>query len=199
MNQKLVQINNNYGVVSDKNGNISFIEKESDSYNFEEILLKENNLEKLKSKLENCKNQLSSTKLDMIGGNVCGIISIAIEIVLFASLHSVLTLGTLITVMAISYINFKGMGLLMFGTRIGRHSKKNKLINDIEKMELELPKLEKELKEIKEKSKYKVSISTVDETKNSIEKIYPEISLSMDSYIPEKHDMVKILSLTKKK
>ena len=37
MNQKLVEINNNYGIVSDENGNISFIEKENDSYNFEEI------------------------------------------------------------------------------------------------------------------------------------------------------------------
>ena len=68
----------------------------------------------------------------------------------------------------------------------------------IEKIEVQAEvSLEKELIEIKEKSKYKVRISTVNEIKTSDNKIYPENLLSMDSYISEKHDMVKVLSLTK--
>ena len=199
MKKKLVQISNACGIVSDENGDISFIEKESDSYNFEEILLKENNLEELKSKLEDCKNKLSLNKQNIIGGNVGSIILITMEIALFTFLHSALPLGILIAVGTLSYIPFKGMLLLMCGTRIGRYKEKNKLIADIEKLESELPELEKELTEIKEKSKYKVRASTVNETKPSVEEIYPEISLSMDSYAPEKHDTIKVLSLRKKK
>ena len=199
MNQKLVQINNNCGMVSDENGDINFIEKENDSYNFEEILLIENNLEELKSKLEDCKNKLFLNKQKTIYGNLANIFLIIMEILLLIFLHSIIPLGTLIALVIFSYILFKETLLLTYGTIGKKYKEKNKLIADIEKLELELPKLEKKLKEIKEKSKYKVSVSTVEETKTNVEKIYSEISLSMDRYTPKKRDMVKVLSLTKKK
>ena len=198
MKQKLVQINDNYGIVADENGNINFIEKGNDSYNFEEILLKENNLEELKLKLEDCKNKLSLNKQNIIEGNVLSIIIIVAKIALFTFLHSTLPLGILIAVGTLSYIPFKGMLLLMCGTRIGRYKEKNKLIADIEKLESELPELEKELTKIKEKSKYKVNVSTFDETKTFVEDSLSKTPLSMDSYIPNKNGNIRVLSLTKK-
>ena len=192
MNQKLVEINNNYGIVSDENGNISFIEKENDSYNFEEILLKENNLDDLKSKLENYKNKLSDNKEKIIYDYITDACLIVLEIILFAFLHSTVPLNILIALIIGCYIIPKMVSSLLFGTRLGKHIQKKKLTTDIEMMELEINTIEKELTEIKEKSKYKVNDSTFDET------IYPKISLSMDSY-NVKQDKVRVLSLSKKK
>lgn len=195
MKQKLVNISNNCGVVSDENGNVSFIEKESDSSNLKEILLKENNLEELKSKLEDYKNKLSLNKQDIIFGNISSVALITMESALFAFLHSVLPVLILLIVMAISYVPFKAMSVVTFGTRIGRHIKKNKLTTDIKSVELELSTLEKELVNIKENSKYKVLYSTLDENKTSVKEKDSEI----ESYILNEKNKVKVLSLMKKK
>lgn len=201
MNQNLIQLNNNCGMASDENGNLSLIGKESDSYDFEEILLKENDLENLNLRLQKSKEKLSDTKQNMIFGEIANVGLIGAEVFIYAFLHSAIPLELLIPIMAITYVPFKCFVSLMYGTRIGRHIKKKRLTTDIEKMKLELPTLEKELMEIKEKSKYKVNVSIVDETKTEIpvEEIRSEMSLPMDSYISEEHTKVRVLSLSKRR
>ena len=66
MNHNLVQVNDNYGVVIDEKGNVSLISKENCKYNFEHILIGENELEELNSKLNNLKRELSNNKSNSI-------------------------------------------------------------------------------------------------------------------------------------
>ena len=68
MNKSLLQINDNYGAVSDENGNIKEITKENNNYEFKDILLKENYLQELNEKLNSSKEELSCNKYDIIGG-----------------------------------------------------------------------------------------------------------------------------------
>ena len=87
MNQNLVQVNSNYGAVSDKKGNISIISKESGDYDFESILKKENELEDLTFKLNNFKNKLSDNKRNMIFGEITTAFILCGEFVLFFILN----------------------------------------------------------------------------------------------------------------
>lgn len=197
MNKNLIELNNNCGVVSDENGNISLISKESDSYVFEEILLKDNDLEGLNLKLRKAREQLAYNKQKTIFAKITNAVLVCILTFLYINLHSILSIEMLIPLLAFSYLPFKIAASFINGTRRGRRILKKKLTIDIEKMELEIPTLEKELSEIKEKSKYKVS--TIDETKTPIEEICPEVSLPMDSYISGQHNKVRVLSLSKRK
>ena len=66
MNQKLIQINDNYGVTIDENGNTKMVSKESNDYEFQDILTKENECIKngsLANMLDNLWTKLSK-KLD---------------------------------------------------------------------------------------------------------------------------------------
>ncbi len=200
MNQHLIQINNNCGVVSDEDGNISLIKKENDLYDFEKTLLKENELETLELKLKNSKEALSDNNQNKIFGEIANAGLIVLEVAIFASLHSILSIKMLIAVMAIAYMPFKGLISVICGTRIGRHFKKKKLTADIEKIELDISTLEKELKEIKEKSKYKVEYQTATNSneETSTKEICHEISMPIDN-ISERNNKVRVLSLSKRK
>ena len=196
MKQNLIQINDNFGVVSDEKGNISLISKENDSHDFEKILLKENELENLQLQLKECKVKEADNKQKIKEGEITNAFLVVGGIALYVALHSVLPLEMLLLVMGIYYVPLKCVLSLIYGTRIGRYITKKKLTIDIAKLELDVPTLEKELAKIKEKSKFKVDCSTVVESK---EKIYPENLLSIDSYISEAHNKVRVLSLSKRK
>ncbi len=202
MNQNLVEINNNCGIVSDENGNVSLIEKKNDTYNFEEILLKENQIENLKLKLEDYSKKLDQNKFDIIGGEIISTVLIATEIGLAIAFNSVLTLKELILLMTLSYLSVKGLFSFMYGTRIGRYIKKKKLTSEIEKIESEIPELEKELANIKEKSKYKVECSTINESneKTLANEFDYNLSLPMamnNYYAPKVTNKVRVLKLRK--
>lgn len=121
MNQNLIQINNNFGVVSDENGNISLIGKENCSYSFDEILLKDNELEDLNLKLKSSKAKLSDNKKNMIFGEIASVGLIVAEVFLYAFLHSILPPETIMEIMAICYVSLKLMVSNMYGTRIKRN------------------------------------------------------------------------------
>lgn len=202
MNQNLVEINNNCGIVSDENGNVSLIEKKNDTYNFEEILLKENQIENLKLKLEIFKENLERNKKNIIYGEIINIVLLALEIGMAIFMSSALVLKDLILLMAATYIPFKLINILMHGTRIERHIKKKKLITKIEEIELELPTLENELANIKEKSKYKIECSTINESneKTLANEFDYNLSLPMamnNYYAPKVTNKVRVLKLRK--
>lgn len=194
-----MQINNNCGVVSDEDGNISIIKKENDLYDFEKILLKENELESLELKLKNSKKALSNNKQKMICGEIASVFLIMSEVVLLASCLSAAPIKILIIAMAFYYVIGKLSISTYFGTRIGRYFKKKKLTAAIEKMELDILTLKKELMEIKEKSKYKVEYQTATKSneKNFTEEICHEVSMPIDN-ISKRNNKVRILSLSKR-
>ena len=62
MNEYLSQINDNYGIVSDENGEIKVVTKSENNCEFQDILLKENELENLNQELIAAKEKLIDNK-----------------------------------------------------------------------------------------------------------------------------------------
>ena len=201
MNQNLVQINDNYGAVSDENGSIKVISKENSDCELKDILIRENELENLSLKLNTAKKELSSNKSDTIFGEILNTLIVAGEIVLYVGLNSTLPTAALITVMALFYIPTKGMNLVSEGSRIGRYIKRKKLNATIRDLDEKIPQLEKTLTDMKAKTKYNVEYATIDESKSAshISNAYRDLFVYMQSYVNEEPKEVKVLSLTRKK
>lgn len=195
MNQKLIQINDNYGVTIDENGNTKMVSKESNDYEFQDILTKENELENLSLKLDNAKNKLPLNKLNII-------LSTIINVLLLAGctylLLNIVSLKLLITTIAVSCIPTETFSLLAFGGIIGNCIKRKNLKETIKDLEEQVPKLEKELSNIKEKSRYVTDIKA-NETKleKDIPTTYYNLPIYSENKTDEKQSKVKILSLTK--
>ena len=200
MNQNLVQINDNYGAVSDENGNIKVISKENGDCELKDILIMENELENLSLKLNTAKKELSSNKIDTIFGEILNTLIVAGEIVLYVALNSTLSTAALIIVMALFYIPTKGMTLELEGSRIGRYIKRKKLNATIRDLDEKIPQLEKTLTDMKAKTKYNVECATINESKlaSHISNAYRDLSVYMQSYVNEEPKEVKVLSLTRK-
>lgn len=200
MNQNLVQINDNYGVVSDEVGNIKVVNKENNDCELKDILIKENELEALSSKLNTAKKELSSNKIDTIFGEILNTLIIGGEIVLYVVLNSTLPTAALITLMALFYIITKGTNLLAEGSRIGKYIKRKKINETIRELDEKIPQLEKILTDMKTKTKYNVAQSTINESKSShISNAYRDLSVYMQSNVNEELKEAKVLSLTRKK
>lgn len=201
MNQNLIQINDNYGAVSDENGNISIISKDNQEYDLQDILTKENELEILKSRLNTEKKELSTNKMNMIFGEIMNGIVIGGEIVLYYFLHSTLPTSILLFLMSLIYIITKGITLIEYGTRIGRITKKKKLNASIEELESKIPELEKELCEMKQKTNYKINYQEHCESKtiSQVNEAYQCLSAYMEHNINEEPTQVKVLRLSRKK
>jgi hypothetical protein len=195
MNNGLAKLNDNYGIVSDEKGNIKVVNKKNNYYELQDILIKENEIEKLNKELEDAVNDLSTNKFKIISSEILNIVILGGEIYLFIIFNmSPVNTSLLLACLAMFYISTKGLILSIFGTRIGRFKKRKKLINTIKELEETIPKLEKELENIKKKVEY----STYSETKldNNMANIYQDLDKD-ESIISDKTN-VKILKLTKK-
>ena len=62
MNEYLSQISENYGIVSDEFGEIKVVTKSESNFEFQDVLLKENELEILKQELMDAKEKLIDNK-----------------------------------------------------------------------------------------------------------------------------------------
>ena len=201
MNQNLIQINDNYGAVSDENGNVSIISKDNQEYYLQDILTKENELEILKSRLNTEKKELSTNKMNIILGEIMNGVIIGGEIALYYFLHSILPTSALLFLMALIYAFTKGVSLIEYGTRFGRITKKEKLNASIENLEAEIPEVEKELCEMKQKTNYKINYQTNCEsnTISQVNEAYQCLSAYMEHNINEEPSQVKVLRLSRKK
>lgn len=201
MNQNLIQINDNYGAVSDENGNISIISKDNQEYDLQDILTKENELEILKSRLNTEKKELSTNKKNIIFGEIMNGLIIGGEIALYYFLHSTLPTSILLFLMSLVYTITKGLSLIEYGTRIGRITKRKKLKTSIESLEREIPESEKELCEMKQKTNYKINYQEHSEsnTISQVNEAYQCLSAYMEHNINEEPSQVKVLRLSRKK
>lgn len=194
MNQNLVKVNDNYGAVSDENGDISIISKENCEYELKDILIKENELEDLNLRLSTAKKILSSDKQDTIFGEITANLALGMIIVLYVLYHPTFPTGMFITTMSLLCVP-KAYNLVSF------YIKKRKLNTAINEFEMTIPKLEKELQDMKEKTKYKVNYSTLtqSESKTAIIDSYRKFSAYMNHNVNEEPTKVKVLNLTRKK
>ena len=76
MNEYLSQISDNYGIVSDENGEIKVVTKSETNCEFQNILLKENELENLNQELISAKRKSTENKANTIFGELGNLVII---------------------------------------------------------------------------------------------------------------------------
>ena len=162
MNEYLSQISDNYGIVSDENGEIKVVTKSETNCELQDILLKENELENLNQELITAKEELTENKANTIFGELGNIVIIGGGIFLGIELFPATSTQLLIYMLMGFYVISKSILLAMCGTRMGRYKKNKKLKSSIEFLEENSVQLEVELKNLKEKAKYKVESDTKD-------------------------------------
>lgn len=192
MNEYLSQISDNYGIVSDENGEIKVVTKSETNCKFQDILLKENELENLTQELIAAKEKLIDNKERTINGELCNLVIIVGLIMLAIAIFPVVSTQLLIYLLTGFYAVFKAITTAICGTRIGRYRKNKKLKSTIESLEKNSVQLEAELKNLKEKAKYRVESDTKDycaqygSTKNASEVLNEDLG------------KVQVLKLTRK-
>ena len=192
MNEYLSQISDNYGIVSDENGEIKVVTKSENNCEFQDILLKENELENLNQELIAAKEKLIDNKERTINGELCNLVIIVGLIMLAIAIFPVVSTQLLIYLLTGFYAVFKAITTAICGTRIGRYKKNKKLKSSIESLEKNSVQLEAELKILKEKAKYRVESDTKDycaqygSTKNASEVLNEDLG------------KVQVLKLTRK-
>lgn len=193
MNQNLIEINDNYGVVTDEHNNIKLIKKENNSYPFEEILLRENELEELKLKLKEYTKSLFFNRQCIVASKIASAIFLTAFVIGFAFLYSQMPIGELVFCAILSCLCYKGITAFAFGTKSERDNEKKELTSIINQIESQIPVLEKELEEIKEKTTYKDNYPVTSEYKEEID----DNSLTENSHIQRKNKM-RVLRLSEK-
>lgn len=192
MNEYLSQISDNYGIVSDEFGEIKVVTKSETNCEFQDILLKENELENLNQELITAKSELTENKANTIFGELGNLVIIGGGIFLSIELFPVVSTQSLICMLIGTYAIIKLISLALYGTRIGRYKKNKKLKSTIESLEKNSVQLEAELKNLKEKAKYRVESDTKDycaqygSTKNASEVLNADLG------------KVQVLKLTRK-
>lgn len=192
MNEYLSQISDNYGIVSDEFGEIKVVTKSETNCKFQDILLKENELENLNQELITAKSELTENKANTIFGELGNLVIIGGGIFLSIELFPVVSTQSLIYMLIGTYAIIKSISLSLYGTRIGRYKKNKKLKSTIESLEENSVQLEAELKNLKEQAKYRVESDTKDycaqygSTKNASEVLNEDLG------------KVQVLKLTRK-
>ena len=157
MNNKLLQINDNFGVVSDENGNLGIISKANNKYSFEDSLVRENKLKELQEEKKNLTYKISAIKTYSDLANFAVILGIGLSS--YAYLFSNCNFGISLT---IGYVPLKIVSLITCDNdagfaslfRIGRVISLYKCSKRRKELKKIVPVLEKELYDMTTKSLY---------------------------------------------
>ena len=155
MYKELVELNDKEGLVSNENGNISLVKKESDEYSFDDILNLETELEKKQRNLSDVNYKLSENKLKCSMSKMISILEVVMEVlILLISIGYASPLRIVIT-MILSYLSLEGLTCCMLAsTRKSRKKEQQELLQALNELESEIPLIEKKLKEMEEKVNY---------------------------------------------
>ncbi len=179
MYKELVELNDKEGLVSNENGNISLVRKESDEYSFDDILNLETELEKKQRYLSDVNYKLSENKLKCSMSKMISILEVVMEVlILLISIGYASPLRIVIT-MILSYLSLEGLTCCMLAsTRKSRKKEQQELLQALNELESEIPLIEKKLKEMEEKVNYTTeNISKKVLESDNKEKIYHDFSL----------------------
>ena len=180
MYKELVELNDKEGLVSNENGNISLVRKESDEYSFDGILNLETELEKKQRNLSDVNYKLSENKLKCSMSKMISILEVVMEVlILLISIGYASPLRIVIT-MILSYLSLEGLTCCMLAsTRKSRKKEQQELLQALNELESEIPLIEKKLKEMEEKVNYTTeNISKKVLESDNQEKIYHYFSLA---------------------
>lgn len=198
MNRNLIELNDNYGMSIDEDGNVTMIAKDKNEYEFKEILEKENELELLNDDLEILNKEYDNKKFDL---RVCRIINVATIFVGsffgFITYNTTTSIESTLLMCAASAALCRIMPLGATGTTIGNKKKIKRLTNKINEIENKIPNLEKELNDIKEKANY----SVLDTEKDSSLTNDYQTQLDMEAHANNDEktiSKVKVLRLTRR-
>ena len=180
MYKELVELNDKEGLVSNENGNISLVKKESDEYSFDDILNLETELEKKQRNLSDVNYKLSENKLKCSMSKMISILEVVMEVlILLISIGYASPLRIVIT-MILSYLSLEGLTCCMLAsTRKSRKKEQQELLQALNELESEIPLIEKKIKEMEEKVNYTTeNISKKVLESDNQEKIYHYFSLA---------------------
>lgn len=220
MNKDLIMIDKNCSAVSDENGNIRIIKKDSDKINFLEILNAENEIENIALDIEKLKKEISilehkKEKIDLI--LMIPVVS-AISMFILKMLPPLILLYTII----VSYILLTPVYL----QKSYYKGKKKGILAKIELLNQKENELSKKFKNIKRQINYRTINKTI-EIKNLLEELntnnfkqsetilskinaienenipevisIPSLFENRQAFTSEENEHIKKLSLTKRK
>ncbi len=156
MNEKFIELNDNFGIVSDDMGNLDFISKRTNEYSFEDILSKENEIEDLNDKLLQVKHELFYNKeAKLKAATMCNFASIIPGVsCLIVALSTKIPLQTIVLGPAIAFVGFQIFKFAIIGRKSKFKEKISKLNTLANNLETNLDTLKKELDDMKTKVDY---------------------------------------------
>ncbi len=190
MNQNLIEINQDYGVVIDDNGNISSVIKSNGEFDFEEILEKENHLEVLNSKYRKVEADYDYALKDAK-------FAIAADTAVFilTAVGTIASMGISLPIMLLTSCGIYGASKLMavfaYGTRSSRKLKQEELEHEIERLVREIKNTELELSHDKDRVKFNREVDM-----EVIKDI--EIPFNLNQIVRDDKEKIKVISLRRK-
>lgn len=168
MNEKFIELNDNFGIVSDDMGNLDFISKRTNEYSFEDILSKENEIKDSKILLSTLNNELDRKKFQLKYGKKFTLFYLVPFLIpIMSYLTGALNLSSIIFAFMLLESLFVGLKITFFGKKSNVINRINFLSVDINKAENIIKELEKELSTIKEKVEYKNNFNSLIASNNN--------------------------------
>lgn len=163
MNENFIELNDNFGIVSDDMGNLDFISKRTNEYSFEDILSKENEIEDLNDKLLQVKHELFYNKeAKLKAATMCNFASIIPGVsCLIVALSTKIPLQTIVLGPAIAFVGFQITKFAIIGRKSKFKEKISKLNTLANNLETNLNTLEKELEDMKTKVDYSKTYNNI--------------------------------------
>lgn len=163
MNEKFIELNDNFGIVSDDMGNLDFISKRTNEYSFEDILSKENEIEDLNDKLLQVKHELFYNKeAKLKAATMCNFASIIPGVsCLIVALSTKIPLQTIVLGPAIAFVGFQIFKFAIIGRKSKFKEKISKLNTLANNLETNLDTLKKELDDMKTKVDYSKTYNNI--------------------------------------
>ena len=220
MNKDLIMIDKNCNAVSDENGNIRIIKKDSDKINFLEILFTENEIENIVLDIEKYKKEISI--LEHKKEKIDSILMIPVVSVISMFILKMLPPLILLYTIIVSYILLSPLYL----QKSYYKGKKKGILAKIELLNQKENKLSKKLENTKRQINYRTINKTI-EIKNLLEELntnnykqsetilskinaiekenipevisIPSLFENRQAYTSEENENIKKLSLTKRK
>ena len=196
MNRNLVEYNDNHGASIDEYGNITMITKDKADYKFEEILQRENKLELLNDDLDVANSEYADRKYKLKVGKWCNVVVLlgtSFMVGMCLNTHTPIQ-GTLIICGGFAGFS-KLLSLSVSGFAIVNKKQIRALNHKIYELENEIPKLEKEISDIKEKVNY--TTLSDDSSKNDYQELVFDNMCTQNE--AKNVSKVKVLKLTKSK
>ena len=192
MNIDLIEFNKNHGITIDEDGNPTIISKEYDNCSLKEILENENELETLNNNLIAANSEYNNIKSKLKNGIWFSILILLMtSYMLVECLHSSTPIHETLMICGGFAFFTKLLSVSSSGFIFINKKKIKGLIQIIHELETEIPRLEKELSNVKEKAKY-ATIANV-----SSENYHQELTFDNIYTQGEERNIVKVLKLTK--